>query len=99
MPVDNEDMENEARPPDITDTSKIVGGVVLVSLKITVPVAVDGVTAAVNVTGWPSVDGFCDDTIVVVVVSTAKAGRDAIGAISAPDNKIQTSGIPNCFNR
>ena len=98
MPTDNEDMENEARPPDIMDISRIVGGLVLVSLKITMPVAVEGVTAAVKVTGWPSVDGFCDDTIVVIVESAAKAGRDAIGAISAPDNKIQTSGIPNCFN-
>lgn len=90
-------MENVARPPDITDAPRIVDGLVLVSLKITMPVAVEGVTVAVKVTGWPSVDGSCDDTIVVVVASTAKAGRDAIGAISAPDNKIQTSGIPNCF--
>ena len=68
------------------------------SLKIIMPVATEGVTAAVKVTGWPSIDGFCDDMIDVVVASAANAGKDAIGAISAPDNKIQTSGIPNCFN-
>ena len=91
-------MEDDARPLDTADTPRIVGGLVLVSLNITMPVAVEGVTAAVNVTGWPSVDGFCDDIIAVLVASTANAGKDAIGAISAPDNKIQISGIPNCFN-
>ena len=98
MPTDSDDTENVANPPDITDASRIVGGLVLVSLKITIPVALEGVIAAVKVTGWANVDGFCDDTIVVMVASAAKAGRDAIGAINAPDNKIQTSGIPNCFN-
>ena len=86
------------KPPDITDAPRIVGGLVLVSLKITIPVAVEGVIVAVKVTGCPSIDGSWDDNTVVVVALTAKAGRDAIGAISAPDNKIQTSGIPNCFN-
>jgi hypothetical protein len=98
VPADSDDMENVAEPPDIIDISRMVGGLVLVSLKITMPVAVGGVTVAVKDTGWPSVDGFCDDAIIVVVASTAKAGRDAIGATSAPDNKIQTSGIPKCFN-
>ena len=96
-PVDSEDVENVAVPPDSIDILNIVGGLVLVSLKITIPVALEGVTAAVKVIGCPSIDGFCDDTKVIVVASTAKTGKDAIGAISAPDNKIQTSGIPNCF--
>jgi hypothetical protein len=39
-----------------------------VSLNCTLPVAVDGVIVAVNVTDWPKVDGFCDEKTVVVVV-------------------------------
>ena len=41
--------------------------VVLPSLKVTVPVAVDGETVAVNVTEEPYVDGFDDDVTVTVV--------------------------------
>ena len=39
------------------------------SLNCTIPVAVFGVTVAVNVTEWLMVDGFCDDASVVVVVA------------------------------
>ena len=39
------------------------------SLNCTLPVAVDGDIVAVNVIDWPSVDGFCDDERVVVVVA------------------------------
>jgi len=45
---------------------------VVPSLKVTVPVGVPVVedeTIAVNVTGWPKVDGFCDDVTVVVVLA------------------------------
>jgi len=38
-------------------------------LNVTVPVAVEGVTVAVNVTEEPYVDGFADEATVVVVVA------------------------------
>ena len=41
--------------------------VVVPSLNVIVPVAVDGETVAVNVTAAPNVDGLSDDVIVVVV--------------------------------
>jgi hypothetical protein len=43
--------------------------VVLPFLNVTVPVAVEGVTVAVNVTEDPEIDGFADDASVVVVVT------------------------------
>ena len=49
-PTDSEDVENVAVPPDIIPVPSVVGGVVLVSLNCTVPVAVLGDTAAVKVT-------------------------------------------------
>jgi len=45
----------------------VVGGLVLVSLNCTLPVAEDGVTVAVNVTDRPNVDGFCDEETVVMI--------------------------------
>ncbi len=53
---------------DIVPVPSVVGGLVLVSLNCTLPPAVDGDTVAVNVTDWPSVDGFCDEETVVAVV-------------------------------
>lgn len=44
-----------------------VPNVVLPSLNVTVPVALEGVTVAVNVTDEPYADGFDDDDTVVVV--------------------------------
>jgi len=44
-----------------------VPSVVLPSLNVTVPVAVDGVTVAVNVTDAPNVEGFADEDTAVVV--------------------------------
>jgi hypothetical protein len=44
-----------------------VPSVVLPSLKVTVPVAVDGVTVAVKVSDAPYVDGFADEVTAVVV--------------------------------
>jgi len=46
-----------------------VPSVVLPSLKVTVPVATDGVTVAVNVTEEPYVDGFADEVSVTVEVA------------------------------
>jgi hypothetical protein len=44
-----------------------VPSVVLPSLNVTVPVAAEGVTVAVNVTDTPYADGFADDATPVVV--------------------------------
>jgi len=56
-----------AWPSEIVRRSSMVGGMVLVSMNCTIPVTVFGDTVAVNVTGWLTVDGFCDDTIMVAV--------------------------------
>ncbi len=63
-PADNEDELKEAIPPDIVTDGWVIPSI----LNITVPVAVLGDTVAVNVTGLPNVDGFCDEVSVVVVV-------------------------------
>jgi hypothetical protein len=42
--------------------------VVLPSLNVSVPVAIEGVTVAVNVTDEPNVEGFFEEATVVVVV-------------------------------
>lgn len=47
--------------------------VVAPSLKVTVPVAADGVTVAVNVTDEPYVDGFADEDSTVEVFVFANA--------------------------
>ena len=62
-------MVNVAWPDDIELVPSIV--LVLALSNSTVPVAVLGNTVAVNVTEFPMVEGFCDDTSVVVVVPTA----------------------------
>ena len=46
-----------------------VPSVVLPSLKVTVPVAAEGETVAVNVTDDPYVDGFADEASVSVVLA------------------------------
>ena len=46
-----------------------VPSVVLPSENVTVPVAVAGVTVAVNVTGEPYADGFADEASVTVVLA------------------------------
>jgi len=77
-----------------------------VSLNCTLPVAVDGVMVAVNVIDCPNIDGFCDEETVIVVVMSwltfspppaPKAVKNPIGATIDPDNRIQTSEIPNIF--
>ena len=45
-----------------------VPSVVAPSMKVTVPVAVEGATVAVNVTEAPKVEGFKEDVSVVLVV-------------------------------
>src|ERR1700680_3425296 len=50
--------------------SATVASVVALSLKVTIPVGVPevaAVTVAVNVTAWPNVDGFSEDTTAVDV--------------------------------
>ena len=54
---------NEAVPP-IRAALPIT---VVPSRKSTVPVALPGATVAVKVTDSPKLDGFCDESIVVVV--------------------------------
>jgi hypothetical protein len=56
-PADKADVLKVARPL----LSVPVPSVVLPSLNVTVPVAAEGVTVAVNVTEVPAVDGFADD--------------------------------------
>jgi hypothetical protein len=50
-----------AVPPD----KALVPSVTAPSMNVTVPVAADGVTVAVNVTGLPYVDGLADDVTLV----------------------------------
>jgi hypothetical protein len=40
------------------------------SLKLTVPDGLSPLTDAVNVTDWPTVDGFCDDPTLVTDAAT-----------------------------
>ena len=54
-----------AVPPD----SVLVPSVVEPSLNVTVPVALLGETAAVNVTGWPNTEGLTDEETVVLVLA------------------------------
>ena len=54
-----------AVPPLSVPVPKVVAP----SLNVTVPVAVDGVTVAVNVTEAPNVDGFSEDATLVVVLN------------------------------
>jgi len=58
-------MVKVAVPPE----SAPVPSVVVPSLKVTVPVALLGETAAVNVTGWPNTEGLADEETVVVVLA------------------------------
>src|ERR671926_342487 len=63
LPTASDEVVNVATPPESTALPSAVAP----SVKLTVPLAVDGVTVAVNVTGWPNVDGLDDDVSVVVV--------------------------------
>ncbi len=53
------------------------------SMNVTVPVAVDGVTVAVKVTGLPYVDGLADDMapIVVDALSTVCERADEVDPV------------------
>ena len=56
-------MPNVAVPPDKVPVPRVV----VPSMNVTVPFAVDGVTFAVKVTGLPYADGLADDATVVDV--------------------------------
>jgi hypothetical protein len=51
----------------IPDLSVAVPKVAAPSMKVTVPVADEGATVAVKVTGWPNVDGLADERSDVVL--------------------------------
>ena len=76
-PTDKSLMLNFATPP--LDNVPVPRTVVS-SLKVTVPVAVDGVTVAVKVTRSPKVDGLSDDVTPVDV--------DALLTINVPEAKL-----------
>ena len=58
-----EEMLRAALPP----LKATVFRMVLPSLKVTEPVAEEGVTVAINLTFCPKIEGFADDVSVVVV--------------------------------
>ncbi len=77
MPVDSVEVENVAVvTPAVVDTAP-VPNVVVPFLKVTVPVGLAAavlpglftVMVAVNVTGWPGVDGFADELTLVLVLA------------------------------
>ena len=65
VPAASAAVENDAVPPERV----AVFNTVVPSKNWTVPVAAAGLTAALNVTDAPAIDGFDDDVTVVVVVS------------------------------
>lgn len=101
--MEREDVVNAAVPVlSNVAVPSVVGGLVFVSLNFTTPVGTiepeDGTTVAVNVTGFPNVDGFCDDVIAVMDPTEAKADSP-VGINSEHDNRIQTNGDLNIFIR
>ena len=74
--TDKADVFNIATPPDNVPVPKTV----VSSLKVTVPVAVVGVTVAVKVTRSPKVDGLSDDVTPVDV--------DALLTINVPEAEL-----------
>lgn len=74
--TDKADVLNFATPPDNVPVPRTV----VLSLKVTVPVAVDGVTVAVKVTRSPEVDGLSDDVTPVDV--------DALLTINVPEAEL-----------
>jgi hypothetical protein len=74
--TDKADVLNIATPPDNVPVPRDV----VPSLKVTVPVAVDGVTVAVKVTRSPEVDGLSDDVTPVDV--------DALLTINEPEAEL-----------
>lgn len=65
-PKDKEDVWNTALPEDTGAEPIMVVAPPEVSTNCTVPVAKLGDTLAVNITDWPTVEGFVDEEIVVV---------------------------------
>ena len=78
-PLISEEILNAAVPPLKATVLRIVAA----SLKVTVPVAVAGVTVAVRVTFWPKVDGFADEVRVVVVVNICATVKVWVTAVAA----------------
>ena len=62
-PTPNVDVTNVALPLAIVPVPRVV----VPSLNVTVPVAVEGETVAVKVTEEPNVDGFAEEASVTVV--------------------------------
>jgi hypothetical protein len=62
-PTPNVDVTNVALPLAIVTVPRVV----VPSLNVTVPVAVEGETVAVKVTDEPNVEGFADEAKVTVV--------------------------------
>jgi hypothetical protein len=61
--------------------------VVVPSLKVTVPVAVEGATVAVNVTACPNVDGLAEEVTAVVVLVGPEAKlivTDGLPVVAGP---------------
>jgi hypothetical protein len=68
----------------VPDTSPIVAIGSVPSLKVTVPVAVDGVTVAVKVTTWLKLDGFGDEAsaVLLMIWLTVWATTDEVLVVS-----------------
>ena len=64
MPSTKDEVERVATPPLKTPPPMLLPP----SKKVTVPVAVPGVTVAVKVTDWPERDGLAEETTAVVVL-------------------------------
>jgi len=68
-PAVNVEVLSVALPWLTVSVPSVVGGVVLPSMNVTVPVAVVGATVAVNFTDEPYVDGFTEELSVTVVLT------------------------------
>jgi hypothetical protein len=80
-PTLSEEVENVAVPLLIV----AVPSVVLPSRKVTVPVAVAGVTVAVSVTDCPKVEGFAEEAsaVVVTALTVCVSAPEVLGANAA----------------
>lgn len=74
VPTESDDVVQDAEPPEsATDAQPAIA--VPPSLKLTVPVGVplEPETDALKVTGWPEVDGFCEEPSETVAVAFVAA--------------------------
>ena len=79
LPTLSEDVEKVATPPEREPVPRVV----VPSLKVTVPVAVLGVTVAVKVTESPKFDGFWEEATVVEVVALFTVKVPSLVAVPA----------------